>query len=203
MIQQSHDSRYPSSEISDHHRQLLPKTTQNPTITSAPTSRDVVFCLGSYWPYGPLSNATVSDVVVVDCLGRMEKGKTMQTKEKRKTSSSVCPPTEDGASGTPMIFIPVVSLLSSFVALLLIRSLFILSYYSRNAGGFPARMAVQKNKFVEEWNGQREITEKTFKIDFADVPTFVMTILVFPYTVYTWTRSEFKNKGDRRYQNIF
>lgn len=63
-------------------------------------------------------------------------------------------------------------------------------------------MAVQKNKFVEEWNGKREITEKTFGIEFGDVPTFVMTILVFPYTIYTWTRSEFHAKGDRRYQDV-
>ena len=60
-------------------------------------------------------------------------------------------------------------------------------------------MAVQKNKFVEEWNGKREITEKTFGIEFGDVPTFIMTLIVFPYAIYTLTSAEFKSKGDRRY----
>lgn len=70
------------------------------------------------------------------------------------------------------------------------------------AGGFPARMAVKKNKFVEEWNGKREITEKTFGIEFGDVPTFLFTIVIFPYAIYTWTRTEFLNKGDRRYKDL-
>ena len=73
---------------------------------------------------------------------------------------------------------------------------------SRHAGGFPARMAVQKNKFVEEWNGQREITEKTFSFEFADVPKFLLGLVLFPYGIYTWTRSEFISKGDRRYKDL-
>lgn len=63
-------------------------------------------------------------------------------------------------------------------------------------------MAVQKNKYLEEWNGKREITEKTFSIEFGDVPTFIMTLIVIPYGIYTWTRSEFKNRGDRRYADV-
>ena len=73
----------------------------------------------------------------------------------------------------------------------------------RHAGGFPARMAVKKNKFIEEWNGKREITEKTFAMDFGDVPTFLLMIVIFPYGVYTWTRSEFLNRGDPRFKDVF
>ena len=64
-------------------------------------------------------------------------------------------------------------------------------------------MAVNKNKYLEEWNGQREITEKTFGIEYGDVSTFIMMIVVIPYGIYTWTRSEFKNQGDRRYKDVF
>jgi len=63
-------------------------------------------------------------------------------------------------------------------------------------------MAVKKNKYLEEWNGQREITEKTFGLEFSDVPAFLLTIIIFPYAIYTWTRSELKNKGDRRYAEV-
>lgn len=63
-------------------------------------------------------------------------------------------------------------------------------------------MAVKKNKYIEEWNGKREITEKTFRMDYGDVPTFVMTILVIPYGIYTWSRSELLNSGDRRYEKL-
>jgi DNA replicative helicase MCM subunit Mcm2 (Cdc46/Mcm family) len=32
------------------------------------------------------------------------------------------------------------------------------------AGGpYPANLGVKKNKFVKEWNGRREITEKSFR----------------------------------------
>lgn len=80
--------------------------------------------------------------------------------------------------------------------------IFLLNYSRRRAGGFPPSMAVQKNKYLEEWNGKREITEKTFSIEFGDVPTFIMTLIVIPYGIYTWTRSEFKNRGDRRYADV-
>ena len=79
----------------------------------------------------------------------------------------------------------------------------LLHCYSRHAGAFPARVAVVKNKYLEEWNGQREITEKTFGIEYGDVSTFVMTILLIPYGIYTWSRSELKNSGDRRYAEVF
>lgn len=63
-------------------------------------------------------------------------------------------------------------------------------------------MAVKKNKFMEEWNGQREITEKTFALEYGDVPTFLALLVIFPYGVYTWSRSEVLSKGDRRYQDL-
>ncbi|GAX27028.1 hypothetical protein FisN_9Lh344 [Fistulifera solaris] len=71
------------------------------------------------------------------------------------------------------------------------------------AGGFPANMAVKKNKFMEEWNGKREITEKSFEVNFANIPTLVMTLLVVPYGIYTWSRSEFLNgSDDPRYKDL-
>lgn len=69
--------------------------------------------------------------------------------------------------------------------------------------GFPARYAVKKNKFVEEWNGKREITEKTFGIEFGTMPTLVFYLMLVPYGIYTLSRSEMINRGDRRYQDVF
>ena len=74
--------------------------------------------------------------------------------------------------------------------------------HRRMAGGYPADMAVKKNKFMEEWNGKREITEKTFKVGSEELPTFVITVLLIPYGIYTWTRSEFLNGTDRRYKDV-
>lgn len=70
------------------------------------------------------------------------------------------------------------------------------------AGGFPANMAVKKNKFVEEWNGQREITEKKFEVNFDSAPVLVFYLMVVPYGIYTWSRSEFLSRGDRRYKEL-
>jgi hypothetical protein len=70
------------------------------------------------------------------------------------------------------------------------------------AGGFPASMAVKKNKHIEEWNGQREITEKTFAVGFAEAPILVLYLILVPYGIYTWSRSEFKSRGDRRHDNL-
>jgi hypothetical protein len=63
-------------------------------------------------------------------------------------------------------------------------------------------MAVKKNKFMEEWNGKREITEKTFTVDFDGAPILVLYLMIIPYGIYTWTRSEFLSGGDRRYKEI-
>jgi hypothetical protein len=70
------------------------------------------------------------------------------------------------------------------------------------AGGYPADMAVKKNKFIEEWNGKREITERSFVLDSAGAPILVIFLMVIPYGIYTLARSEFLKKGDRRYKNI-
>ena len=68
--------------------------------------------------------------------------------------------------------------------------------------GFPARYAVKKNKFVEEWNGKREITEKSFQLDFNKVPTLVMYLMIVPFGIYSWSRAELKSRGDRRYKDM-
>lgn len=70
------------------------------------------------------------------------------------------------------------------------------------AGGFNPNMKVKKNKFMEEWNGKREITERSFSVDFDSAPTLIFYVFVIPYGVYTWSRSEFLSKGDRRYKEL-
>jgi hypothetical protein len=71
------------------------------------------------------------------------------------------------------------------------------------AGGpIPHSYKVKKNKFVEEWNGRREITEKSFTARPEKVLALFFYVLVLPYGVYTLTRSEFHSKGDRRYKNL-
>lgn len=71
------------------------------------------------------------------------------------------------------------------------------------AGGYPADMAVKKNYVLEEWNGKREITERSFKMTPELLPTFIVYVLVIPYGIYTWTRSEMLSRGDRRYKEVF
>ncbi|CAB9529262.1 expressed unknown protein [Seminavis robusta] len=61
---------------------------------------------------------------------------------------------------------------------------------------------LKKNKFVEEWNGRREITEKTFKAKYANFHYFLFFGFGAPAGVYFWSRSEMHNKGDRRYQDV-
>lgn len=70
------------------------------------------------------------------------------------------------------------------------------------AGGpIPASYSVKKNKFVEEWNGRREITERSFKATHETVLSLVFCVLVLPFGVYSLTRGEFHSKGDRRYKD--
>jgi hypothetical protein len=77
-------------------------------------------------------------------------------------------------------------------------------FHSRGmAGAFPSKYAVKKNIFIEEWNGKREITEKSFEMGYAQVPTFIIYCLVFPYGIYTLTRTEFLKGTDRRYKDVF
>ena len=70
-------------------------------------------------------------------------------------------------------------------------------------GPFPSSMGVHKNKFVEEWNGKREITEKTWEVGQANLPALFLMCFVIPYGVYAWTRAEFESKGDSRYKEMF
>jgi len=70
------------------------------------------------------------------------------------------------------------------------------------AGGFNPTMKVKKNKFMEEWNGKREITERSFAVESDSAPTLIFYVLVIPYGAYTWSRSEFLSKGDRRYKEL-
>lgn len=70
------------------------------------------------------------------------------------------------------------------------------------AGGFDPKMAVKKNKYLEEWNGKREITEKSFSVNENNMHLLFLWVLLFPYGVYTWTRSEFLNRGERHYKDI-
>mmetsp|Transcript_22771 Transcript_22771/g.33444 ORF Transcript_22771/g.33444 Transcript_22771/m.33444 type:complete len:97 (+) Transcript_22771:129-419(+) len=69
-------------------------------------------------------------------------------------------------------------------------------------GGFDHKFFVKKNKFVEEWNGRREITEKAFDMTSDKVPTVLLTLIVFPFAIYSATRTELINSGDRRYKDV-
>ncbi|GMI04376.1 hypothetical protein TrRE_jg13259 [Triparma retinervis] len=63
----------------------------------------------------------------------------------------------------------------------------------RNMGG---KMGVKKNFHVEEWNGKREITEKTFEFGPNNVPWLIGTCVAFPLFVYYWTRSEMEERRE-------
>jgi hypothetical protein len=98
------------------------------------------------------------------------------------------------------LFVTAASTLSLFA-----NNAFVLSFvYSRSmAGGpFPESLNVHKNKFIEEWNGKREITEQTFEVDQAKIPAILFTCVLFPFGIYAWTRSEFESRGDRRYKEM-
>ena len=70
------------------------------------------------------------------------------------------------------------------------------------AGGpIPARYKVTKNKFVEEWNGRREITEKSWECDQKMAAQLFLYCVVVPYGFYSLTRGELQSKGDRRYKD--
>jgi hypothetical protein len=71
------------------------------------------------------------------------------------------------------------------------------------AGGFPSKLKVKKNKFVEEWNGKREITEKTFTLDQEKLPAVLVTLVLIPWGIYTLVRAEMATTGDRHYKRVF
>ena len=71
------------------------------------------------------------------------------------------------------------------------------------AGGpFPHNLNVKKNKFVEEWNGRREITEQAFKANGKTVPWIVFLTVIVPYGVYSVARDELTKTGGRRYKDM-
>lgn len=51
-------------------------------------------------------------------------------------------------------------------------------------------------------NGQREITEKTFKVDAGNFAPLTIFLLIVPYGIYTWSRAEFLSGTDRRYHDV-
>eukprot|EP00970_Alexandrium_tamarense_P008132 scaffold1548_cov237-Alexandrium_tamarense.AAC.33 len=65
-------------------------------------------------------------------------------------------------------------------------------------GPFTDAMHVKKNKYVEEWNGRREITEKAFTVNPNNLFSLVLCCVVIPYGVYDMTRRELVSKGDPR-----
>ena len=72
--------------------------------------------------------------------------------------------------------------------------------YSRNMGMGPRWLT--KNKYVEEWNGRREITEKAFNATGGNVANIVFYAAVLPLGVYWLGRSELEKQGDRRYKDM-
>ena len=70
------------------------------------------------------------------------------------------------------------------------------------AGGEYADMAVKKNKYMEEWNGRREITTESFEMKFKDVSKLIIWVILFPYGIYTAVRTEFIRSGARRYKDV-
>jgi hypothetical protein len=60
---------------------------------------------------------------------------------------------------------------------------------------------VHKNKYIEELNGRREITEQAFEFDYKKALRAFFWVGLLPYGIYAWTRDEFKNRGDRRYKD--
>ena len=69
-------------------------------------------------------------------------------------------------------------------------------------GPFPYSLNVKKNKFVEEWNGRREITEKAFEADGSTVPWIITLCVVIPYGLYSVARDELSKTGGRRYKDM-
>ena len=63
-------------------------------------------------------------------------------------------------------------------------------------GPFTDAMHVKKNKYVEEWNGRREITEKAFEVNPDTLPAILFCCVLFPYGIYSFTRKELIQKGD-------
>jgi|TARA_B110000971_G_C19768066_1_gene389540 hypothetical protein len=57
-------------------------------------------------------------------------------------------------------------------------------------------MGLQKNKFVEEWNGKREMTEKSFELGPSNVPILLLTVVAAPCFVAYWTGDEMNQRPE-------
>mmetsp|Transcript_28205 Transcript_28205/g.51389 ORF Transcript_28205/g.51389 Transcript_28205/m.51389 type:complete len:101 (+) Transcript_28205:92-394(+) len=68
-------------------------------------------------------------------------------------------------------------------------------------GPYTDKMHVKPNKFVEEWNGRREITEMAFEVNPSNLGAIAFCCVLFPYGIYHFTRKELMMKGDPRYKN--
>ena len=69
-------------------------------------------------------------------------------------------------------------------------------------GPFPYNLNVRKNKFIEEWNGRREITEKSWTASGKNIPWVVFMTIVFPYGTYALFKSELEKTGGPRYKDM-
>ena len=56
--------------------------------------------------------------------------------------------------------------------------------------GMAGAMGVHKNKFVEEWSGRREVTEKKFRLNKKTVPTLVLKLVVPFALIYYAVKAE-------------
>ena len=63
-------------------------------------------------------------------------------------------------------------------------------------------MGVKKNLAIEEWNGLREITDKTFEFNVDECRQIFIFAVLFPYFVYSVTRYEFIKSGERHVQDV-
>eukprot|EP00588_Corethron_pennatum_P001895 CAMPEP_0194297908 /NCGR_PEP_ID=MMETSP0169-20130528/59872_1 /TAXON_ID=218684 /ORGANISM="Corethron pennatum, Strain L29A3" /LENGTH=95 /DNA_ID=CAMNT_0039047835 /DNA_START=566 /DNA_END=853 /DNA_ORIENTATION=- len=66
----------------------------------------------------------------------------------------------------------------------------------RHMGG--KGMDVQKNKYIEEWNGRREITEEVFYVNSKTIPTLLVTCVAFPYFCYKMCSVEAKSRPEMK-----
>mmetsp|Transcript_7560 Transcript_7560/g.10841 ORF Transcript_7560/g.10841 Transcript_7560/m.10841 type:complete len:95 (+) Transcript_7560:103-387(+) len=73
---------------------------------------------------------------------------------------------------------------------------------SMGGGPYPYALNVRKNKFVEEWNGRREITEKSFDADGSTIPWILTLCVAIPYAFYAVSKDELSKTGGRRYKKM-
>jgi len=75
------------------------------------------------------------------------------------------------------------------------------SQRSFGSGPFSHKMGAKPNKFAEEWNGRREITELSFNLSRKNVPTLILTCVILPYGVYKATSYELHETGGPKFQD--